>query len=138
MFRNLGVAEFEYLRLFEQERLSTNTTSTSDTYESMTRSSSTDLTTNVRIDQMLEKFGIDPQVFQPGSLLNGHDNQTFEAGSPSDSDSNTTANPSFVDNIVPLSKSPPSFGPLASLSTQMDPRQVLFFKILLFHYIKWV
>ena len=127
--RNLGVAEFEYLRLFEQERLSTNTGNNSETYDSsLTRSSSADLSTNTKVEQMLEQFGIiDPQVFQSVSLLNVQDTQTFEANSPSDSDStNTTANPSLNDTANMLSKSPPSFGPLAALSNQMDPRQLMF------------
>lgn len=129
MFRNLGVAEFEYLRLFEQERLSSNT-SNSEAYDTtLTRSSSADISANAKVEQMLEQFGIiDPQVFQPVSLLNGQENhQTFEAGSPSDSsESNTTTNPSLIDNTVPLSKSPPAFGSFASLPTQIDPRQLMF------------
>jgi hypothetical protein len=125
VFRNLGVAEFEYLRLFEQERLSSNNAANLDAFDtSLTRSSSADIPTNVKVEQMLEQFGIlDPQVFQPAALLNSQDNQTFEAGSPSDSDSNTTTNPSLIDNPPQLSKSPSSFGPL---SNQIDPRQLMF------------
>lgn len=118
------MAEFEYLRLFEQERLSNNTASAENFDSPITRSSSADVSTNAKVEQMLEHFGltIDPQVFQPASLLNGHDTQ--EAGSASDSDSNTTTtNPSIVDTTLPLSKSPPSFAPLASLP--MDPRHLM-------------
>ncbi|KAI6190221.1 hypothetical protein M3Y97_00093200 [Aphelenchoides bicaudatus] len=121
--RNLGVAEFEYLRLFEQERLSTNTNNSSDAFESsITRSSSADISTNAKVEQMLEQFGIniDPQVFQQSALLSGQDIQ--ETGS--DSDSNTTTN-SVVDANIPLSKSPPSFPQLASLSSHLDQRQLM-------------
>lgn len=71
---------------------------------------------------MLEQFGIniDPQVFQSSALLSGQDLQ--ETGS--DSDSNTTTN-SVVDANIPLSKSPSTFAPLASLSNHIDQRQQL-------------
>lgn len=71
---------------------------------------------------MLEQFGlnIDPQVFQPSALLSGQDMQ--ETGS--DSDSNTTTN-SVVDAAIPLSKSPSTFAPLASLPNHVDQRQLM-------------
>lgn len=103
------MAEFEYLRLFEQERLTCNGFNM-DAYDSLTRSSSTDISSNIKVEQMLEQFGItlDSQA--------NNDNNGGSEGSNSDSDSNTTT-------------TVPSTAPEAPRSPQnnfIDPRHFIF------------
>ncbi|CAD5231978.1 unnamed protein product [Bursaphelenchus xylophilus] len=107
--RNLGVAEFEYLRLFEQERLTCNGFNM-DAYDSLTRSSSTDLSSNVKVEQMLEQFGI--------TLETSHNlENACEQGSNSDSDSNTTTTaPSTL----------PENPPRSPQTNILDPRHLIF------------
>ncbi|CAD5224112.1 unnamed protein product [Bursaphelenchus okinawaensis] len=107
--RNLGVAEFEYLRLFEQERLTCNGFNM-DAYDSLTRSSSADISSNVKVEQMLEQFGITLDTSQ--NIEN-----VCEQGSNSDSDSNTTTTaPSTL----------PENPPRSPQNNILDPRHLIF------------
>ncbi|KAI6213248.1 hypothetical protein M3Y94_00128500 [Aphelenchoides besseyi] len=119
--RNLGVAEFEYLRLFEQDKLNGNS-GTFGSDISTTRSSSTDLTVGIKMEQMLEQFGISLDTQSVSTNLTsdlqlGTHNQ-FEAQSASDSDSN-----SGEQSLPPTDKSPLMLAPPSA--NLMDPRQLI-------------
>ncbi|KAI6199376.1 hypothetical protein M3Y96_00620500 [Aphelenchoides besseyi] len=119
--RNLGVAEFEYLRLFEQDKLNGNS-GTFGSDISTTRSSSTDLTAGIKMEQMLEQFGISLDARPVSTNLTsdlqlGTHNQ-FEAQSASDSDSN-----SGEQSLPPTDKSPLMIAPPSA--NLMDPRQLI-------------